>query len=141
MSSFLIFFSPTFKSEFSKANEFDQHFFKKSDYYDRRSQEAKNLSNWVDGPVSLWYKNQNFGLSGFSISQSDYVKPETDPKFKFRIESDWKHKIIFDSETELEKVNLSPIELNRRLKLAGWIVSPTCKSYAEFCAQSNIIKL
>jgi len=101
------------------------------------SRSIADLSNWVDGPAALWYKNQTFSLAGYSISEAEYVKTEADPVMKSQVHRSWVDKIIFDTELDQDKLNPPEFEIKQRRKMAGWVPSSTCHSYAEYCQQNN----
>ena len=56
---------------------------------------------------------------------------------KSQVHRSWVDKIIFDTELDQDKLNPPEFEIKQRRKMAGWVPSSTCHSYAEYCQQSN----
>ncbi|MEN2499971.1 MAG: Transcription initiation factor TFIID subunit 1, partial [Marteilia pararefringens] len=104
---------------------------------------SKNLSDWIEGPAALWYKNQNFSLSGFTVNEMESLSAPSIALGQEDFEltqsyKSWRDNIIFDSNSPaaLEKQE-NRDELERRQSMAGWVLGPNCHSYAEYCANKN----
>ncbi|MES1905408.1 MAG: hypothetical protein MHPSP_002290, partial [Paramarteilia canceri] len=110
------------------------HNSKSSNMASMLTKNSKDISQWINGPSKLWYKSQNFTVSGFTMPEVNVFKTPSDNITKKQLHRNWMDEIIFDKDEDLQKP-VNTMKRKRQIQNAGWVPSSTCKSYAEYCAQ------